>query len=214
MRALGAAVQSLRLKHQIHCGRARHVAAFRLCPFFCERCCVRAAALEARAMSSRERGRLIEEKQCGVAIAPDRMMAPLEAAARSRSIAARPSAALSQTLIVAVKAPAAIAHKKPARGRGDQLAERIDAVLQRHLLGASCAALGMHGLRDGGRIGGREGLFQAFLKLLLELVLRICRLVRVSSPPPAVPREMGGSGEKINPAGGAWGRAAPSRSAG
>jgi hypothetical protein len=31
-----------------------------------------------------------------------------------------------------MEAPAAVAEEKPARRRGDQLTERIDAVLQRH----------------------------------------------------------------------------------
>jgi hypothetical protein len=35
-------------------------------------------------------------------------------------------------LIVAMKAPAAIAEKQSARRRRDQRTERIDAVLQRH----------------------------------------------------------------------------------
>jgi hypothetical protein len=44
----------------------------------------------------------------------------------------RGPAAFSQGLIVTMKPPAAIAQKQSARGRRDQFAERIDAILQRH----------------------------------------------------------------------------------
>jgi hypothetical protein len=96
---------------------------------------------------------------------------------------------LPERLVVAMKAPATIAVHEAARRRGDELAERVDAVLQRHatlahvLLGEPVPTSPEHALallrlllvmdRLGGgrRVGCREGILQAFLELVLELFL-------------------------------------------
>jgi hypothetical protein len=91
-----------------------------------------AAAFEAGPVSGGERGRLIEEKQLGVIAAPDVALAVLEVEHAADPLPRRP-APLGQPLIVGVDASAAVAYEQAARRRGDQLAERIDAVLQGHI---------------------------------------------------------------------------------
>src|ERR1041384_7146489 len=110
MRPLRAAVEPLALQHQIHRGRARHGAAFRLRPVVRKRICVGAAALEARPGARRERGRLVEEEQSGVAVAPDRVTAALELQHAANPLPRGP-AAPPQSLVVAMETPTSVAEE-------------------------------------------------------------------------------------------------------
>ena len=87
-------------------------------------------ALEARAVTGGERGRLVEEKELRVIPAPDVAAPALEFADANEPVLVFPAAA-AQGLIVAMQPPAAIAHQAAALGDGVQFAERIDAILQR-----------------------------------------------------------------------------------
>ena len=90
---------------------------------------VGATTLETGAVSRRKGGRLIEKEQLGVTGAPDRAASSLEFAATGDSGAARPAPG-AERAVVAVQAPAAIAHERPPLGRHAKLAEGIYAVGQ------------------------------------------------------------------------------------
>src|SRR5207244_2612339 len=92
-----------------------------------------AAAFEAGPVPGRKRGRLVEKEQLGIAAAPDRAMAPLESRHATDPLAGNP-APRAERAIVAMQPAAAIAHEQSAGDNGDELAERSNAVLQRHLL--------------------------------------------------------------------------------
>ena len=88
------------------------------------------AALETWAMAGGEGGRLVEEKELRIVPAPDVAASALEFADANEPVLVFPAAA-AERLIVAMQAPAAIAHQPAAHGHGLQFAERIDAILQR-----------------------------------------------------------------------------------
>src|SRR6059036_1090990 len=74
-----ASIQSLGVEHAIHLGGARtRRAVDRGGPAGSERQRVAAPAFEARPVAGRKRGRLVEEEELGIALAPDRAMASLE----------------------------------------------------------------------------------------------------------------------------------------
>src|SRR5580704_18014642 len=138
MPPFGAAVEALGLQHRVHGGRARRgreAVAARPGGRECQ--CVGAAAFEARTMAGGERGRLVKEEQLGVTFAPYRAVPVLEGenATYPRT---RGPAVPRQGALVVVNAPAAVAEEQPARGHGIELAERVDAVLQRHRLLTGC----------------------------------------------------------------------------
>ena len=88
-------------------------------------------ALEAGPVAGRERSWLVEEKQFGVAGAPDLAPASLEREPAANPLARRP-APRRQRAIVAVEAPATIAEEKATCRIGRQFAEWIDAIGKRH----------------------------------------------------------------------------------
>ena len=93
---------------------------------------VLAPALGARPVPGRERGRLVEEEQAGVAVRRHR---PADAVAAAELEAARDPAlhlpVAPDPAIRVVQTPA-VAVDEPTLGRRDQLPERRDAVLERH----------------------------------------------------------------------------------
>ena len=101
-------------------------------PAFGERLRVLAPAFEARPVAGRERGRLVEEEQFGVALAPDLAMTVVEIRARQQIHCRDTQRRRVSVRSSRVDAPAAVAHEQAARGIGEQFAERIDAILQRH----------------------------------------------------------------------------------
>src|SRR4029077_8413762 len=207
VRSLGASIEPLGLKDSIHFRRARNSAAVSLPPFLGKQHRIRAPALEARPMPGRERRDLIEEKQIGEARSPNVVAPPLELQHAADPLARGP-AAPAQRPAVAMKAPAAIAEEHSARRRRDQFAERIDAVLQRHLkhdpekhvldpdrgwyrfsekimLELRVALLVVrlvHRLGGGGRIGGGEGVLQSLLEFAGDLLLAQVALDRLVFP--------------------------------
>ena len=82
-------------------------------------------------MTGGKRGRLVEEEQLGVALPPDVAVPSLELEDAADPTARHPSAQ-PERAVVAVKVPPAIAEEQPARGIGEELPERIDAVGERH----------------------------------------------------------------------------------
>src|SRR5580698_10051995 len=89
-----------------------------------------AAALEAGAVPGGEGGRLVEEKQLRVILAPDVAAPSLEFADANEPVLGLPAAA-AQSPIVAMQPPAAITHEAAAVSDRAQFAEGIDAILQR-----------------------------------------------------------------------------------
>ena len=85
-----------------------------LAPFFRKGLRVFAAALEARPVSGGQRGWLVKKEQLGVETAPDVAPAALEVENAADPLSRRPPTR-RQCLRVCVKAPAAVAHKQPAR---------------------------------------------------------------------------------------------------
>jgi len=126
--ALGPPVEPLCVQHAIDLVRGHSRPAGerrRECPR------VGAPALEAGPVTGRQRRRLIEEEQLGVAPAPNVSMPSLEVEAASNP-PARDPAPSAEGLPVAMETAAAIAEQQAARSIGKQIAERIDAVGQRH----------------------------------------------------------------------------------
>ena len=129
------------MQNHIHLGRARpRGGALGTLPRIREGERVAAAALEARAVAGRQRGRLIEEEHLGVAVLPDVAMPALEleqaADPRSRSPAPQ-----GQRAGIGMDAPAAIAHEQAERGVGKQFAEWRHAIGQRHAGMVGAAAI-------------------------------------------------------------------------
>jgi hypothetical protein len=92
---------------------------------------VLAAALCARPVSGRERGRFVEEEELGEpAGSHERPAATLEL--ETAGDPAFPVVGAADSSVAVVEATA-VAVNETARGVGDQLAERGDAVLSRHL---------------------------------------------------------------------------------
>ena len=81
-------------------------------------------------MAGGERGRLVEEEELGVALAPHVAPAVLERADADNPVLRRPAAAASVS-VVAMQPAAAIAHRAAALGDSVKVAKRIDAILQR-----------------------------------------------------------------------------------
>ena len=92
---------------------------------------VPAPAFETGPVAGGERRHLVEEEQFGVAVAPDVALAVFEIEPAANPLPRGP-AARAERLALVMQPPAAIAHQRAARGRGEQFAEGIDAVLQRH----------------------------------------------------------------------------------
>src|SRR5579871_2247289 len=93
---------------------------------------VLAAALGARPVARREGGRLVEEEQAGVAT---RWHRAARAAAAAELEATRDPASqlpLPAEDFVGIVQPPAVAVDQAALGRRDDLAERRDAILERH----------------------------------------------------------------------------------
>src|SRR5690349_19161211 len=133
----------------------RNIAARRLRPFLRESLRINAAALETGAMPGSKRSHLVEEKQVGVAGRPPHIVAPPFELEHAADPLARSPAPLPQTLVITMEAPAAVAEHRAARRRRDQLAERRDAILQRHVIRASSrGACEPAGWRRAGRMRG------------------------------------------------------------
>jgi hypothetical protein len=132
--ALGFAVEALGVQQPVHGRGAR---AF---PFagkkFGKFLGILAPAFETRPVAGGERRHLVKEEQFAVAVAPHFAVAIIEGQFAANPLPRDPAAG-PQRFVVAMQAPAAIAYELPARGICEYFAERIDAVLQRHL-SASC----------------------------------------------------------------------------
>jgi hypothetical protein len=87
-------------------------------------------------MTGRQRGRLVEEEQFGITGAPHISVPPFEVQAATNP-SARDPAASAQGALVAMEATAAIAEQQAARSIGEETAERIDAIGQRHWMASS-----------------------------------------------------------------------------
>ena len=96
-----------------------------------ESLCIRPPALEAGAVTGRQRGRLIEEEQFGITRAPNVSVPSFEIEAATNPSARNPAAG-TKGARVAMEAPAAIAEQQAARRIGKESTEWIDAVGQRH----------------------------------------------------------------------------------
>ena len=83
-----------------------------------------APAFEARPVAGGERRHLVEEEQFGVTVAPDVAMAVFEIEPAANPLPRRP-APRRELALVGVNSPAAIAHQRAARGRGDEFAEGV-----------------------------------------------------------------------------------------
>tara|TARA_R110002033_G_scaffold28551_3_gene63711 strand:- start:2494 stop:3105 length:612 start_codon:yes stop_codon:yes gene_type:complete len=91
-----------------------------------------AAAFETRAMACGEGGRLVEEEELGIETGlHEGTFAALEFKLADDPLARCPVARF-QRLVRPVEAATAIAHEGAARGIDMELAERVDAVLERH----------------------------------------------------------------------------------
>src|SRR5438270_7565695 len=128
MRALRAAIEPLDLQHAVHFVDIGKCAALGLRPLLGKRCRVGAAAFETGAMTGSKRRDFVEKEQVRVAVPPDLVPPSLERQHATDPLPRGP-APFAQCLVVAMKAPAAIAVQRAARRRGDQLAEWRDAVL-------------------------------------------------------------------------------------
>src|SRR5262249_28322322 len=125
-------VEPLSLQHNVHLTGARRGAeSMRARPSSRKRGCVGAATFEAGAMAGGQRGRLVEEEQLSVALAPDLPVPVLEREPAAYPCARGPTPA-RQRAVVSMEAAAAVAKEQTARLNGAKFAERIDAVLQRH----------------------------------------------------------------------------------
>src|SRR5262249_50000703 len=93
---------------------------------------VPAPAERARAVAGGKRGRVVEEGELGEAARLQEGRAPPTAELEAARDPASAGVAPADTAFAVVQA-AAIAVDEPAAGRGDELAERRDPVLQRHL---------------------------------------------------------------------------------
>src|SRR6478609_8058877 len=133
MPPLGAAIEPLGVQHQVHLiGAGSSQKLKRPLPRRSKRFRILAPAFEAGPVASGERGHLVHKKQLGVIAAPDVALAALEIQHAADPLPRRPAPA-GQLLVVGVEASAAIAQEQAARGRSEQLAKRIDAVLQGHI---------------------------------------------------------------------------------
>src|SRR6185437_4959956 len=92
---------------------------------------VRAPALETGPMTGGEGRHLVEKEQFGVIAAPDVAMSAAEIQHAADPLPRYPPTR-GQTLRVGMEFAAAIAHQRAARGRGEQIAERINAVGKWH----------------------------------------------------------------------------------
>src|SRR4051812_48094108 len=97
-------------------------------------------------MTGCQRGRLVEKEQVGVAVLPD-FVTPLFEGENTANPLSRGPATISQRPGVAVKTPAAIAIEQSACRCRDQVAKRIDTVLQRHALLYRAACQGENSAR-------------------------------------------------------------------
>ena len=120
MRALGRADQPLGVKHGVHrrCRRALLLARKQQREAFG----ILAPAFETRPVPGGKSGHLVEEEQLGVAIAPYGAMAVVEFELAANPLPRRPVPP-AEFFLVIVQLPAAIAHQRPACGRGEQFAE-------------------------------------------------------------------------------------------
>ena len=111
---------------------------------------VRPAAFPARAMAGRQRRRLVQEEQLGVAVRSHHLTAP----AAKRQHAGDPGAVAAgdppHDPPAGIVEAAAVAHERAARGRGDQVAERRHAVLE------GAAHVPLSGARPRRRCRGRS----------------------------------------------------------
>jgi hypothetical protein len=83
------------------------------------------------AVAGRERGRLVEEEELGVEAAPDVALAALEVEHAADPAPRRPAPGVERARI-GVEAAAAVAEQRAARRHGEERAEGVDAILQRH----------------------------------------------------------------------------------
>ena len=129
---LGAAPQTLVVEHVIHFRGAR-TAAQTVCdaPKFGETIRILSPAFETGPVAGSERGRLIEKKQLSIVSSPYVAMPSFEREHAANPLPRSPAPRCERPR-VGVKAPAAIAHESAARRVGKKLAERVDAILQRH----------------------------------------------------------------------------------
>src|SRR5262245_54178680 len=120
------------MKQAVHLGGARDTIAVRSARKRRGKCLrIVAAAFEAGPVTGGKRGRLVEEEQLRIALAPHLAMPSLEFE-EAANPGVRDPASAPQRAVVAMEAAAAIAEEQPARGISDEIAERIDAIGQRH----------------------------------------------------------------------------------
>src|SRR6516165_193116 len=132
MHALDASAKTLGVQHLVHRGSVRPCRKPScLAPCLGEGFRILAAALEARPMPGRQRRHLIDKKQLGVVAAPHVALPALEIEHAANPLPRRP-APPGQRFCVGMKAAAAVAEQRAARGSRKQFAERVHPVLQRH----------------------------------------------------------------------------------
>ena len=124
-------VQSFGVQHLIHLRRAHSAEAVPLLPRRAKSVGVVAAAVEARAVSGRERGRLIEKEQFGPAPRGHHVAAAAAEFANASDPRLAAPAPVQQRLRRRIMDDAAIAGEQAALRRRDDLAGRRDTILQR-----------------------------------------------------------------------------------
>jgi hypothetical protein len=127
MQTLAASLKALRMEHAVHIRGARPRAqALRLLPDRGETLGIRAAALEARAVTGRQRSHFVKKEQLGVGTPPHVALPLVERKGAANPLPRRPVAA-RQRSIIAVETATPIAHEQPAGVVCEKFAERIDA---------------------------------------------------------------------------------------
>ncbi|HEY1475062.1 MAG TPA: hypothetical protein VGF53_13380 [Pseudolabrys sp.] len=99
------------------------------------------AAFEARPVTGGERRHFVEEEQFTVTVAPHRAVAIVELKPAADPLLRCPAPRAKLALRI-VQSTAAISHEQSARRSGEQIAKRIDAVLQGHRRGSKTKVAG------------------------------------------------------------------------
>ncbi len=163
MQAPGSPRQPLVVQHRVHLAGARRLDALPFGPGTPERGCRVAAAEEARPMAGGEGRRLVEEKQFGPALRRHHVAAAAAKVAGADDPRLGGPAPPQQCLARGIMDDATVAGEQALVGRRNDVAERGDAILQRHESDPSPMETGFWirscpSPKNGSRIGARRAL--------------------------------------------------------
>src|SRR5215472_15926966 len=129
---LGPTLQAFAVKQAVHLRGARRVSqTVRPVPVFGKAYRVLAAAFETGPVPGGECGRLVKKEQLSIEPPPYIALTTFKCEHATDPLPRRPASPCERAFI-GMKPAAAIAHQRAARRVGKKLAERIDAILQRH----------------------------------------------------------------------------------